>query len=165
GDFGFGLEGRRETIASSNIGNHERSNVGFFSEYRSGLVGRFLFNVGLYANYNTDYDWQFYPGADLSFRINNQWKLSVSSGSAQRIPSFTDLYLDQRPGNLGNPALLSENSWQAEVGIRHDGSRWQLDAGYFLRRISDFIDWVRQSSEQPWQPMNFAGTQTHGAVF
>lgn len=162
GDFGFGLEARRETIASSNIGHHGRSNVGFFSEYRSGLFGRFLFNVGLYANYNTDYDWQFYPGADLSFRVNNQWKLAVSSGSAQRIPSFTDLYLDQRPGNLGNPTLLSENAWQHEFSASYHHKGTRLRVGYFHRDIKDFIDWIRTTPEEPFQAQNMGENRVNG---
>lgn len=165
GDVGLGLESRHERIASSNIGRHARNNYGLYTEFRTERLRNAWLNVGAYFNYNSDYGWQVFPGIDVGYRLDEAWRLVAHAGTGQRIPSFTDLYLDQRPGNLGNPLLSSENSWQAEVGIRHDGSRWQLDAGYFLRRISDFIDWVRQSSEQPWQPMNFAGTQTHGAVF
>lgn len=162
GDFGFGVEGRREAIASSNIGQHARNNVGIFSEYRSGLFDRLLFNIGVYANYNTDYDWQFYPGADVSFRINDRLKLAASSGSAQRIPSFTDLYLDQRPGNLGNPTLVSEHAWQHEISGTFRHQSFGMRGGYFHRSVQDFIDWVRQDPEEPFQAQNMGENRVDG---
>ena len=162
GDFGFGIEGRRESIASSNIGHHSRSNMGVFTEYRSGLWRRVSFNLGMYANYNTDYKWQFYPGADISVRIASKWKLAVSTGSAQRIPSFTDLYLDQRPGNIGNPSLESERAWQHELNAVFQHRELRIQAGYFHRDIRNFIDWVRAHSDLPFEAQNLGENRVNG---
>lgn len=164
GDVGLGLESRHERISSSNIGLHARENYALYTEFRFERLRNAWLNVGAYFNYNSDYGWQVFPGLDLGYRLDDAWRLVAHAGTGQRIPSFTDLYLDQ-PGNRGNPLLTSENSWQAELGIRRDGPRWQLHAGYFHRRINNFIDWVRQRSEEPWQPMNVAGNTTHGGVF
>lgn len=164
GDIGFGLEARHERIASSNIGAHRRDNYGFYTEYRTESIRHLSLNIGAYFNYNTDYGWQVFPGLDLGYQITPHWRLVGHAGTGQRIPSFTDLYLDQRPGNIGNPNLRSENAWQAEGGIRHDGSQWSLHARYFYRQINSFIDWIREDSNTPWQPHNFSDSRTHGGL-
>lgn len=165
GDLGLGLETRHERISSSNIGNHSRDNYGLYTEFRTEKIQRIALNLGAYFNYNTDYGWQVFPGLDIGYQLAPQWRVVAHTGTGQRIPSFTDLYLDQRPGNIGNPNLRSENAWQAEAGIRHDGARWNLHASYFYREINSFIDWVRDDLDTPWQPINFAGNTTHGSLF
>src|SRR5690606_18262142 len=35
-------------------------------------------------------------------------------------------------------------------------------AGYFRRTISDFIDWVRQASDEPYQPFNLGKNVVNG---
>src|SRR5690606_5034504 len=40
--------------------------------------------------------------------------------------------------------------------------RFIAHAGYFYRNVSDFIDWVRLSADEPWQPYNFQRNRTRG---
>lgn len=162
GDLGLGVESRHESINSSNIGDHNRNNLGMFTEFRSTYFRNFIFNLGAYINYNTDYDWQVFPGLDISYLINDHWKISASSGTSQRIPTFTDLYLNQRPGNIGNPDLKSENAWQNEISTSFQKNSLTLKGGYFYRDIDNFIDWVRASTEEPFQAQNLGNNKTHG---
>ncbi|MGK6351078.1 TonB-dependent receptor plug domain-containing protein [Parapedobacter sp. DT-150] len=165
GDFGIGLEMRQEIIRSSNIGNHDRSNYGIYAEFKTEQIDRLLLNAGAYVNYNSDYGWQVFPGIDLGYEVSERWKLVAHTGTGQRIPSFTDLYLDQRPGNIGNPVLQSEQAWHAEGGVKYAGPRLFAHAGYFYRNVNDFIDWVRTSPDDPWQPHNFQRNRTQGLTF
>ena len=162
GTFGFGWESRMEKINSSNIGTHERDNHGAYAELKSRLGEKLRGTVGLYANYNTDFGWQMYPGIDLAYLINTYWKVSTSVGSGQRIPSFSDLYLDQRPGNVGNALLQPENAWNYEGNIQYHKENLQFKTGYFYRTISDFIDWVRVDATEPYSPMNFGENTMQG---
>ena len=162
GTFGFGWESRMEKINSSNIGTHERDNHGAYAELKSRLGEKLRGTVGLYANYNTDFGWQIYPGIDLAYLINTYWKISTSVGSGQRIPSFSDLYLDQRPGNVGNALLQPENAWNYEGNIQYHKENLQFKTGYFYRTISDFIDWVRVDATEPYSPMNFGENTMQG---
>lgn len=162
GDIGLGVEARSELIRSSNIGNHARNNYGLYAEFKTEKINNLLVNAGAYVNYNSDYGWQIFPGIDLGYQLDAHWKLVVHTGTGQRIPSFTDLYLDQRPGNIGNPLLAAERSWHAEGGIKYAGERAFAQAGYFYRNVSDFIDWVRLSPDVPWQPHNFQRNHTQG---
>lgn len=162
GTFGFGWESRLEKINSSNIGEHKRDNHGAYAELKSGLGEKIRGTIGLYANYNTDFGWQIYPGIDLAYLINDYWTISTSIGSGQRIPSFSDLYLDQRPGNVGNELLQPENAWTYEGNIQYHKGNLQFKAGYFYRSISDFIDWVRSDPSAPYTPINFGKNKMHG---
>lgn len=162
GTFGFGWESRLEKINSSNIGKHSRDNHGAYGELKSGIGKKLKGTIGLYANYNTDFGWQLYPGIDLAYLLNDYWKISTSIGSGQRIPSFSDLYLDQRPGNVGNEWLQSENAWNYEGNIQYQKGNLQFKTGYFYRNIDDFIDWVRDDTSEPYSPVNLGNNKMHG---
>lgn len=162
GDFGLGWESRISSINSSNIGQHDRNNHGAYVEYKNKYWGRVVTNIGMYVNYNTDYGWQAYPGIDLAYLLNNHWKISASAGSGQRIPSFTDLYLNQPPGNVGNPEVEPEDAWQYEADVSYNSGNIVAKAGYFYRDISHFIDWVRERQDEPYSPLNFGDNKVQG---
>lgn len=162
GDFGLGIESRFDQINSSNIGKHTRNNHGLYAEYKGFYWQKLMANLGAYVNYNTSYGWQVYPGIDLAYLFLPGWKLALSAGSGQRIPSFTDLYLNQKPGNVGNPNLKPENAWQYEGNIQYAHKTLRVQAGYFFRDISSFIDWTRDSSNVPYSPINVGRNRVHG---
>lgn len=162
GEIGLGIESRSENISSSNIGDHNRHNIGGYLEYANNYVNNLYFNMGAYLNYNSDYGWQIFPGLDVSYRVLDNLRLVASAGTSQRLPSFTDLYIDQRPGNIGNSSLLSENAFQIETGIKYLTARVDLHAIYFYREIHGFIDWVREDDSSPFQPFNHNGNRAKG---
>lgn len=164
GDFGLGVESRIEQINSSNIGKHNRNNQGISAEYKGFFWKKWVVNAGAYVNYNSSYGWQVYPGADMAYIFLPGWKLAISAGSGQRIPSFTDLYLNQKPGNVGNPNLKPENAWQYEGNIQYTRKTLKITAGYFFRDITSFIDWVRDSSNVPYSPLNIGKNRVQGAT-
>lgn len=161
GDFGFGLESRYEEIESTNLGDHNRYNHGVYAEYKTEAINKLLLNIGTYLNYNTQYGWQVFPGLDLGYAIDSHWKASLSVGSSQRIPSYTDLYLKQA-GNIGNPSLKSENAWQYELAVRYEKQNIYVRGGLFYRNIENFIDWIRDNSNDPYQPFNFGTNKMTG---
>lgn len=163
GDLGLGVEMRNEKIRSSNIGHHNRENYGAYAEFKSEYIPNLAINGGAYLNYNSDYGWQVFPGLDLGWQMAKSWKLTAHAGTGQRIPSFTDLYLDQRPGNIGNPHIRPEEAWHIDGGIKYFGPRFMANAHYFYRNIHDFIDWVYMTGDAPpYQPHNFDKNRVHG---
>lgn len=162
GMFGFGVESRLEKINSSNIGEHQRDNHGMYAELKTNLGEKIRGTVGIYGNYNTDFGYQIYPGIDVAYILSDAWKISTSIGSGQRIPSFTDLYLNQRPGNVGNDLLQPENAWSYEGNVQYQKGNLQFKTGYFYRRITDFIDWVRENPTQPYSPYNLGQNKIQG---
>lgn len=164
GKFGWGIESRLEEINSTNIGQRKRNNHGAFTEFKTQITDKLTTNMGMYLNYNTDYGWKLYPGLDASYLINNHWKIAANVGTGQRMPSFTDLYLNQKPGNVGNANLLPENAWQMELNLKYQNNNFQFQTGAFQRNITDFIDWVRPNTSTPYSPINF-GNNKVGGVF
>jgi len=162
GQIGIGAEYRNEQINSTNINQHTRNNIGFYAEYKTDITSKLNVNVGSYINYNSQYGWKAYPGIDVGYALSSSLKFLANVGTSQRIPSFTDLYLDQRPGNIGNPLVAPEKSFQTEVGFKYSKNTLTLNAYYFYRNISDFIDWVRLSTDVPWEATNFADLKTNG---
>lgn len=159
GTFGLGLESRFEKINSTAIGLHNRENYGGYLEFKTEVIDRLMVNAGAYINYNSKFGWQVYPGIDLGYDLTQHWKFVFSAGSAQRIPSFTDLYTNQT-ANVGNPNLTAENAYQIEGGVKYLSDRIVAQASYFHRRITDFIDWQKTTENTPsgtvvpWTPSN-----------
>lgn len=162
GEIGFGAEVRSEDINSSNIGEHRRENFGIFAQYRTYLSEYLNVNIGTYLNYNSDYKWQMYPGVDASYEISPLFKIMGNLGTSQRIPSFTDLFLNQRPGNIGNPDLDPERAFQGELGFKITKGNLTVNSYYFHRKISNFIDWTRIVDTEPWQSNNLGELVTRG---
>ncbi|NQD71932.1 TonB-dependent receptor [Sphingobacterium shayense] len=161
GDFGLGLESRLEKITSSNMGSYNRDNHGAYTEFTTDKIDNLTLNVGAYLNYNSQFGWQLYPGFDVGYQLNKEWKVIINAGSSQRIPTFTDLYL-QQTGNIGNPKLRSENAWQIEGAIKYENEHIIAHASYFYRKIDDFIDWLRANEQEPFQPFNMGGNKVNG---
>lgn len=164
GAIGLGIEARNEFLISTNMGDRERNNYGFYTEYKTMFGEKLSMNVGAYLNYNSYFGWQVFPGLDVGYKVADDWRVYINSGSGQRIPSFTDLYTTGG-GNLGNPDLRSENAWYGETGIKFGHQQWQLNASYFYRHISNFIDWTRTSTAESWMANNFMENQLHGLQF
>lgn len=162
GELGFGAEGRSEDISSSNIGKHRRENFGIYAQYRTNLLQKLNVNLGTYVNYNSSYKWQVYPGIDASYALTDVLSLIGNIGTSQRIPSFTDLYLNQRPGNVGNPDVKPENAFQSELGFKLLKSNFSFNANLFFRNIDRFIDWTRLVTTDPWQANNVGSMATTG---
>jgi len=160
GTFGAGVEGRYEHIKSTSLGNHERTNLGISGEYKSIADRRFSFTLGGYLNYNSFYGWQFFPGADAGFNITPDLKLFANAGTAQRLPTYTDLYYKGK-GIIGNELLGPEKAGYAEAGIRKFSGKFSYSGSVFYRQISNFIDYVKDTAgvANPatinWQPQNF----------
>jgi len=161
GEFGLGLEGRKEKINSTNLGKRDRENVGIYGEYKFDLINHLLVNAGTYVNYNSDYKWQAFPGIDAGYSFYGNWKVFMNLGTGQRLPTYTDLYY-KGPTNIGNDQLKPEKSRYAEGGLKYNSTHFTLNASVFKRRITDFIDWVKTNVEDPWQPNNFSQLNTTG---
>lgn len=161
GTFGLGLEARTENINSTNLGKRDRRNAGIFGEYKFEPIERLLINAGAYVNYNSDYGWQAFPGLDAGYNFYGNWRVFANLGTGQRLPTYTDLYY-KGPTNIGNDQLQPEKSKYAEGGIKFNDEKLALNASYFIRRIDNFIDWVKAQQTDPWQPQNFSQMNTKG---
>lgn len=161
GQWAIGVEHRLDKISSSNLGKRERNNTGISAELLYNKHKKFYGMAGIYGLYNSAFGWGFFPGIELGYEWTKDIKIFANAGTAQRIPSFTDLYY-RGPSNVSNPLLLPETSKNAEIGFRRLGKGNLFQATVFLRDINHMIDWVKDSLTAPWSPVNYNTNRTIG---
>jgi len=161
GETGFGLEARREALQSNNLGGNIRQIFGAFVEHRFQLHERLHFRPGAYLNYNSDWDWALFPGAELGYRVSSHLFAYANVETSYRVPTYTDLFYQGR-SNIGNPNLTPERGLQYEAGLRYSRKGFDFQAAAFLMNANDLIDWTRPNEDTPWQPQNFTDVRRQG---
>ncbi|MEX2566741.1 MAG: TonB-dependent receptor [Cyclobacteriaceae bacterium] len=154
GTLGFGLEGRREAINSNNLGERDRVLLGAFLEQRMEFLEKGDLRAGIYANYYDEYDWKYFPGAEIGYQISPMIRAYANFGISFRIPTYTDLYY-VGPTNIGNDQLEPEKARNYEAGIKITKNGLRAELVYFSRKTDNLIDWTRPNENSPWQPQNF----------
>ena len=163
GNAGAGIEYRYEDIHSSNLGKHNRNNLGVYAEYRHEFSEKLTAGIAVYGNHNSEFGFKLYPAADAGYRLTKKLKLFASASTGQRLPTYTDLYY-KGPANIGNSTLQPEFAKYAEGGGRYSMPFVFVQASYFYRNVTGFIDWIRTIDTDPWQPRNFQAINTQGVT-
>ena len=174
GRTAFGAEFRNEGIVSTNLGEPlsrpdgvyvvglNRTQMAFYAEHNVTL-NWFTASVGLTAARNTGSEegWGVYPGADLSFRFLNDWKIYLNYNASYRVPTFTELYYSVG-GHQADKNLKSEKMHAAEVGVKYlrPGVRAIVSAWYHYGM--DLIDWIKESPEADWKSVNHTRLHAFG---
>ncbi|MCW0481764.1 TonB-dependent receptor plug domain-containing protein [Gaoshiqia sediminis] len=182
GKTAFGAEIRSENIWSNKLGelmtepiavpgedgqeftrSHSRTTVSYFAEHTF-YINRFTASAGAMANWISDrnFEWNVYPGIDLSYQLNDQFKAYASINKSMRMPTYTDLYYSA-PTNQGNPDLKPEHSTTLEGGARFKNPWLNAHALYYHRVGKGLIDWVRESEEYLWETRNLTKIVSDGA--
>ena len=128
--------------------NHEgeRTNNSVFMEHDV-VLDKFTLSAGVLANKNTALSGglRFYPGIDISYRPNYNWKLYASWNKALRMPTFTDLYMSNVI-QQGDTKLNPEKNDTYKIGTRYRCKGIEAILSGFYSRGKDMIDWVFESS-------------------
>lgn len=162
GTTSFGGEAGEEKISSSNLGNHSRVKGGFFAEHLLEPVPNLTASAGVFLYNYSGIGWKLWPGFDLAYKLNDNWRAFASFGKAFRIPTFTELYYTS-PANVGNPNLKYEETTNYEFGFSFTQQTWNANASLFLKDGKDLIDWARQTKNDPWKVENVTNVKTAGA--
>jgi iron complex outermembrane receptor protein len=150
----YGVEGYRDAIASTNLGNHTRARGAAYAAFDVRALRRFSFTVGAREEVYGSLTGAFTPSVSFGAWLSPRWKVRASAGRAFRLPSFTDLYYHD-PANRGSPDLRPEKAWSYDGGLD-----WHAKAGLrgeltvFHRRERDVIDYVRGSPTDIWRATN-----------
>jgi len=151
----WGVEGLRDAIDSTNLGNHRRARGAGYAALDVRALQRFSFSIGAREEIYSSVESQFTPSIAGGVWVLPHLKLRASISRAFRLPSFTDLYY-QDPANRGSPDLRPERAWSYEGGFDwNTGGRWRGDVSVFQRRERDGIDFVRTSPTDIWRATNF----------
>lgn len=161
GTTGFGIETRKETIESTNLGDRERTLTGIFLEQMANLGTKVDLRAGVYSNYYTGYGWKHFPGAELGFQVAKDLRFYTGYGVSFRIPTYNDLYY-HGPTNIGNDQLEPEQAQNFEIGAKWSKSGFYAELVYFARNTDNLIEWTRPDADTPWQPQNFSEVKFDG---
>jgi vitamin B12 transporter len=156
-----GIEVGQDNISSNNLGSHRRLRSGLFYENQIVTHSPLLVSGGAAAYYYSDWGWSCWPGIDLGYQLSRRLRWAASIGRSFRVPTFTELYY-QSPANLGNSQLKPESAWNFEQNLFWTSTTMRISASLFWRKGKNLIDWVRLTSNDPWQARNIARIQTAG---
>jgi iron complex outermembrane receptor protein len=165
----YGLEGHGDSIASTNLGEHERGRAAAYVSFDMRALRRFSFSVGAREEVWRKYSGQLSPNLSAGAWLSSKWKLRASASRGFRMPTYTELYY-QDPANFGSPLLRPETAWTYETGVDWiPRDRVRVSAAVFERRETNNIDYVRTSLADPWRAvnltrLNFRGVEVTAAV-
>ena len=123
----------------------ERTNTNIMLEHNF-IFGGFTLSTGVLANKNTglDNDFRFYPGVDMSYRPNDNWKFYASWNKALRMPTYTDLYISNAV-QQGDINLNPEKNSTFKVGTQYRQTGFAVTVSGFYAHGTNMIDWVQTS--------------------
>ncbi|MFC2152461.1 TonB-dependent receptor plug domain-containing protein [Bacteroidota bacterium] len=182
----FGAEIRSENIWSNVLGNLMNDTIkaigeseGFYTRNYSRTIsnyfleqsfsfGRFAFSAGLLASWvsENNFDFNLYPGIDLSYGFTNDFKIYYTLNKSLRLPSFTDLFYNG-PNNVGNPSLKPEEAWSNEIGLKLNTKTINSDLAFYYRNARNVIEWVKDTAANitTWETQNLTKVETYGITF
>ena len=141
----------------------DRTNTSVFLEHNV-ILGGFTLSAGVLANRNTGLDnrFRFYPGVDISYRPNDNWKFYASWNKALRVPTFTDLYTSNS-AQQGDPNLSPERNSTFKIGTRYRTRGVEAVLSGFYSEGKNIIDWVYPTAEsRKYQAMNIGKLDNMG---
>ena len=141
--------------------NSKMRNSVSFSVNQMKNFNRLMLSFGVSTYYSDDYGFYVTPGADIGYFVTDKVKVFVSSNSAIRLPTFTDLYY-QGPTNISNPDLKPEKSISTEIGVKYFAGNHTASISVFSRKGTNIIDWIKYPDDEKWQSANLTSLNTYG---
>ena len=162
GTSGFGLEVAQVSIRSNNLGNRDRFQANGFVEHRfSFFEDQLDVTPGVALNYFSDFKFHAFPGIDIGYRFNNDFKTYANFGYTYRIPTYTDLFYADRT-SIGNEDLDPEQALSWELGAAYVRNDFTAQGAFFRRDTDNLIDYVKFDEAALWEAQNFAALATSG---
>ncbi len=140
-----------------------RNNISL-SAGQSVNVKKVCISLGVLANYNDKFYFEFCPGLDLSLEIIPTLSWYVAANKSFRMPTFTDLYY-KGPTNRANPDLKPEKAYTFESGFKWINKGINANLTGFYRYGKNIIDWVKSPDSTIWLSANLTQLNTWGAEF
>ena len=163
GITGFGVDLSRVFISSNNLGNRNRTMANLFLEHRFKLAdGKIDITPGVAVTYFSDFKFHAFPGLDIGFKLSDNLKAYGNLGVTYRIPTYTDLYYNDR-STIGNANLKPEEAFAQEIGLKFNSGRFTSSVAIFNRDATNLIDYIRQNTaDSKFTATNIAKVNTKG---
>lgn len=165
GITGFGIDLAKVFLTSNNLGSRERFMANVFLEHRFKLFNdKMDITPGVAINYFSDFKFHAFPGVDVGYTVNDNFKMYANAGYTYRIPTYTDLFYSD-PTTLGNPNLNPEEAISEELGLKYTSSKMDFSAVIFNRDSNNLIDYVKANENDKWQATNIQDLNSFGFEF
>ena len=162
GITGMGIDLSRASIASNNLGSRSRQLATFFFEQRFSFWDKKLdITPGVALNLYSDFGNFYYPGVDLGYSLNKEFRVYGNLGYTFRIPTYTDLYYKDKT-TIGNPNLRPEEALSKELGLRFNSTQFIFYVAYFERQANNLIDYTKLNAESLWEATNIRALNVKG---
>lgn len=164
GVTGFGLDVSRVSISSNNLGKRDRIMANLFLEHRF-KTGPIDITPGVAVTYFSDFKFHAFPGLDLGLKLSDKLRYYWNIGYTYRIPTYTDLYYNDR-STSGNPNLLPEEAIAQEMGFKYNTNNFFATFALFTRASDNLIDFIRpDANTNVFTATNIAKVNTQGFEF
>lgn len=166
GTTGFGVDLAQVDLRSNNLGNRNRFMATGFLEHRFKFVdNRLDITPGVAMTYFSDFKFNAFPGLDIGFAINDDFRIYGNVGYTYRIPTYTDLFYSD-PVTEGNPDLEPEEAFAQELGIKYVTPKFTASVAIFNRDAENLIDYIRPNvTDGIFTATNIAEVNTKGMEF
>jgi iron complex outermembrane receptor protein len=163
GITGFGIDVSSVSISSNNLGDRSRTMANLFLEHRFKFAdGQIDVTPGVAVTYFSDFKFHAFPGLDLGVQLSDNLKAYGNLGITYRIPTYTDLYYNDRTTN-GNPNLKPEEAFAQEIGLKYNSGGFSTSVAIFNRDATNLIDYIRQNTtDSKFTATNVAKVNTKG---
>lgn len=153
-------------MTSNDRGDHTLNKAGTFLilDQKIGIYGNI--SPAIRIEWNEGSGWQFVPQLNLSYKAP-YWQLRGSAGRTKRDADFTERFNNYNKafvasGSIGNPDLVSENSFSYEAGADFFGIKnMKVSATFFQQRFTELIDYVTTPYAAMPRKVNLSPTGTY----
>jgi vitamin B12 transporter len=129
----------------------------------NGSLGNHSFQVNVRRDNNSQFGAKSTHTAGYGYRITDALRLSATTGTAFKAPTFNQLYFPPVPGvGIGNPNLVPESARSRELRLVYGTGSTDASLAYFHNHISNLINWGDAPAPYFLTPTNLGAATIHG---
>lgn len=153
-------------MTSNDRGDHTLNQAGSFFIADQKVGTHATISPAIRIEWNERNGWQVVPQLNLSYKIPSL-QLRASAGRTTRDADFTERFNNYNKsfvasGSIGNPNLVSENSFSYEAGADFFGLKnIRLSTTFFQQRFTELIDYVTTPYARMPRKENLSPTGTY----
>jgi vitamin B12 transporter len=158
-----GIQYFHKKIISNDRGNHSLGHAGGYLILSHQPLPRLHINESVRLDWDESYGWQLLPQLNAAYSTGS-FTGRASVGKGIRDADFTERYNNYNKvlvtaGNIGNPQLQPEKSWNYEAGFDYRLSRkMKISFTGFFRSQQNLIDWTPTPYAQMPRKTNLVNT-------
>jgi iron complex outermembrane receptor protein len=135
----------------------ERDILGLSFLFQHQFTKQWNYEITVRQDVNDDFENPFLFSLGSVFQFNKKLSFRAHASKNYRLPGFNDLFW----ADGGNPDLIPETAYQAEIGSTYKNKNFDFSLTGFYNDIRDMIRWLPDNSGL-WRPLNTEEVETYG---